>query len=396
MSEFIKRFIAGYTGQPDTIGTSNAYQSILDQSAAQDAERAGALGKINQFLGSADRQQIEQQYPSVDIGLDPGQEGPIQQPQLDRETALQMGLIQPELTPNQRWKRQVDALITSGNESLQKKGLSMLSQYQQRATEGSKAPTPSNAAKMAGELGLKRGTKPYNDFIKRYAFKKDFEVSGDKPMSVADLNKVEIPDPNNPGRFIKPPVSTTPNQLREMGGRIRETVGADAAGRYAMLDTASKAFNDIEQAIFRSDGTIDKQLIKDSFLMSKDPTPGKIASKWWTQNPQAAEVAQGFEMGIQAITRLETGAAMPESEIENTRSRFLPGPADSDELVQRKWNAYKYFIQNAKYMINPSVFKGSSVESLTDEVRKAADRALQEFEVGGGGDSVPSAPQGFY
>lgn len=65
----------------------------------------------------------------------------------------------------ERWKNQVNAMITSGDPVLQKEGLGMLQSYHQQATKAPSDPKRSSAAQMAIELGYKPGTKPYNDFI---------------------------------------------------------------------------------------------------------------------------------------------------------------------------------------------------------------------------------------
>lgn len=61
-----------------------------------------------------------------------------------------------------------------------------------------------------------------------------------------------------------------------------------------------------------------------------------------------------YDTGIQAITRGETGAAMPPSELANTRKRFQPSVLDDDETVRIKFEMYKEFVGGALKLLDPS------------------------------------------
>lgn len=61
-----------------------------------------------------------------------------------------------------------------------------------------------------------------------------------------------------------------------------------------------------------------------------------------------------MEMGIQAITRGETGAAMPPSEVENTRIRFMPKVSDSDEVIKLKLEMFRDFLDGSLKLIDPT------------------------------------------
>ncbi len=61
-----------------------------------------------------------------------------------------------------------------------------------------------------------------------------------------------------------------------------------------------------------------------------------------------------MEMGIQAITRGETGAAMPPSEVENTRIRFMPKITDSAAVIQVKLEMFREFLNGSLKLVDPT------------------------------------------
>lgn len=60
-----------------------------------------------------------------------------------------------------------------------------------------------------------------------------------------------------------------------------------------------------------------------------------------------------YDTGIQAITRGETGAAMPTSELENTRKRFQPFVFDNDETIRIKFEMFGDFLDGTLKLIDP-------------------------------------------
>ena len=112
---------------------------------------------------------------------------------------------------------------------------------------------------------------------------------------------------------------------------------AETVGKIMMMETAKALIPTIEQLLFNKDGTINRKNLAMSdipLVPGSSPMPGT----------KGAQLAQAMEVGIQAITRIETGAAMPASEVDNTRNRFQPNVWDSDEIVFQKVLSYKFFI----------------------------------------------------
>jgi len=139
-----------------------------------------------------------------------------------------------------------------------------------------------------------------------------------------------------------------------------------------MLDAAKSGFGTINKTLFGGGdpltGTIDRGAIATSQAISKGAPIGFVA-------PEGAALANAFERGIQAITRVETGAAMPDSELQNTRTRFQPSIADPDNVIRQKVMAYQLFINNASRYIDPRAAKQGKWEDAINIDKAMSDAA---------------------
>ena len=363
--------------------TADAWSQIMEQMKNEEALRAQSPEIVNSRLNAL--YELPLPATSSDKPI-------ISQEVFDRESEMAKRIkdTSGEATPQQRWKSQVDYMMKSADPALQERGLQMLEKYYDSTSGGENTSGAwSTHGKAAVDAGFIPGTPAYQEYVKKLAARSGVTVNvgkQDEPITVADLKNLQMPDGSNV------PYGTTPTQAKKMGVQSPEE-----AGKKAMLDTAVSQFENLDNLIFTPDGKVNRNIIQDAFFISIDPTPGKSVSKWILKNPAAAEVAQGLEYGMQAITRTETGAAMASEEISNTKARFMPGPTDSDAMVKMKWEAYKYFLTNASEMIDPKVRKGNDTKALSREVKKAADTALQKFvkpsvPAKGG---VPALPPGF-
>jgi len=199
---------------------------------------------------------------------------------------------------------------------------------------------------MAGvDFNTPEGKKIMLDAV----MKPDTQINmGQKAIPVTDLMKMRMPDGS------RPPVGITHEQAQQLGVTLHKDVSSDAASKLAMIDTAKQGIQDIKPIMFNPDGTINRGIIKEAWGIGvAEPVAGLVS-------PEAGKLFAGFEYGIQAITRAETGAAMPATEIDNTRKRFMPKPWDSDEVVNQKWSAYNLFLNNAKKYIDPKAAKSGN------------------------------------
>lgn len=161
-----------------------------------------------------------------------------------------------------------------------------------------------------------------------------------KPATQIDINKANqglfklepgtmLLDPNDPTKGVKP-----------VPGGSKDTLKGEQAAKVQMLRTARKAAKGIRKLIFDKDGNIDTL----NLINAAINLPGSDGRLLRTR----------MEFGIQAITRGETGAAMPPEEVENTRLRFMPSALDSKEIVKLKLEMFNDFLGGTLKLIDPT------------------------------------------
>ena len=152
-------------------------------------------------------------------------------------------------------------------------------------------------------------------------------VGGSTPFEIP--SGFMLKDPNDPSKGVTP----------IPGANTDKSVAGDA-GKIQMLRTAQKAYEGVEALIFDDDGTLNNANLAAAFV-------NLPASK-------GRSINQKMEVGIQAITRIETGAAMPPAEVQNTRKRFQPVLGDSNEQARAKLALFKDFINGTVKLVDPS------------------------------------------
>lgn len=166
---------------------------------------------------------------------------------------------------------------------------------------------------------------------------------GSTNITVGGNSNFKVPagfmtDPNDPGRVVPIP-----------GGPQAQRAG-ETAGKEAMLDVARRFTPVIKNTLF-SNGDVATGAIDRKALLQMDANnfgiPGALV-------PEGAEAGNAYELGIQGITRTETGAAMPKEEVDNTRRRFQPNSFDSDKAIRNKYLAYEHFLNNAGDYLDPN------------------------------------------
>jgi hypothetical protein len=179
MASFLDTLL-GYKGDhPKDV--ARAYQALEQQLSRQEGAQEG--------------QQWDEQFKNAQSqGLSPSQAG------LDNYEA-------PGSSPLERWKRQIDGMMKSGNPVLQKQAMSEMTQYRTQAvaaqSKGKDGYAPSTAAKMAGELGFKPGSDAYNNFIKSYAYKSNQNYAP-QLVTVPEAKSLEWVDPERRGEKVLP------------------------------------------------------------------------------------------------------------------------------------------------------------------------------------------------
>ena len=287
----------------------------------------------------------------------------------------------PDMTPLQRQRALAIQMISSPNKYVQEQGFDMLSKYQATVT----ADNRTSAIKDYEYSQAQDGAEPVS-FSKWKTDQKSkmFEAAGDKPMLYNELSKYMTSDGKNL------PYGTTPNQAKEMGVVIRKNQAVGDAGKTAMLSTAESAFPIIDEYMFDDNGEILESVMYGISAIDNLPLGlGNIGTKFLA--PDTKKVYNAFELGMQAITRTETGAAMPPEEIDNTKARFMPKPTDTDEVKRQKLKAYKYFITHASDLIDPTRAENKGL-TPSQRMKKAEEKAFKSVNSNLSNSDVPPPP----
>lgn len=295
-------------------------------------------------------------------------------------------MIQDELPTDasdaERAKMQIDAMMATGNPNMINKAMELMPTLFGEQVKVPKAVTESRSAayKQATDMGLVPGTQPHMDMVRQLATQNkgvNIDMSSpEDPISVTDLGKMIMPD----GTAV--PYGTTPSEAKAMGVELTTTMAAGDAGKAAMLDTALKGFDVIDEYL-GIEGDMDNKLLMEMSAIEFTGLASHLVSE------EAGQLYQAFETGMQAITRTETGAAMAKEEIENTKKRFMPKPYDKPAVRRQKINAYKNFIKNATEYLNP-VNKGSMTQ---EQLEANFEEAIQKsFKAAGLDESTVHSP----
>lgn len=151
--------------------------------------------------------------------------------------------------------------------------------------------------------------------------------------------------------------------VKPIPGGPRDNVTGESAGKAQSLRTAQNAFPDIEGLVFDEDGDLNDVNL--------------VNAQLGTPLTDGRELRQKMELGIQAITRIETGAAMAPSELDNTRLRFMPQPFDTKELARFKLDMFKDFVNGTLKLIDPTG-RFSEERFLTEFQKRVNDRKEAE------------------
>jgi hypothetical protein len=181
--------------------------------------------------------------------------------------------------------------------------------------------------------GYQPGTPEFQAAIKQAVLKSGVTVNmGDSSYKVPAGYMMN--DPQDPAKGVKP-----------IPGSDADRLTPEQAGKVQMMRSAQNQLPIVEKYLFKKDGTINEENVLNSQQM------GPFAGLPFTAG---RTLRTAMEQGIQAITRVETGAAMPESEVENTRVRFMPKPLDSNSLKMIKYEMFRDFINGSLKLVDPS------------------------------------------
>ena len=235
---------------------------------------------------------------------------------------------------------------------------------------------PTAAHKNALKFGPE-GSQPYLDFLKNSGGGVNVNLpkqsAGQVYFSPQDAKNFVMKDGNPvPPSLIGQPWTAIGDQLRYK----QAPLAGENAGKLAMMDAAAAAIPGLEKILFGGDpmkGEINrgalfgKAAAQLTIPLTDIPLIPGYAIEYYDKTKGGTSLAQGYEMGIQGITRTETGAAMPDTELGNTRKRFEPGAGDSDFQIRQKHMAYKLFINNAREYLREGFKDRPSADNINFE-----------------------------
>lgn len=131
--------------------------------------------------------------------------------------------------PLQRWQQQVQALVQSGNPVLRKQGESMMDDYRRRSTEKQSMPADPEGVKYAKSIGLKPGTKEFEQFVRDYTAKSGSETAQIQNLRAQGLepgtpefneamNKLLFPEDKEKESYVTPAQAAKMEYTEEFGG----------------------------------------------------------------------------------------------------------------------------------------------------------------------------------
>ena len=159
---------------------------------------------------------------------------------------------------------------------------------------------------------------------------------------------VAVTGPNGQQMLVQPP--TKPGgkaEIVQIGGvavtpsKNNAAMNPGQAAQVAMMEQGSKNIDDFSAKIFVPTGDPSAPVRLNKSLLANVNLPlGSIGG-------EARESRTAIRNAIEARLRLESGAAVPETEVDRALDRFMPKPWDSVESAQYKLGQLKQFFGSA-------------------------------------------------
>lgn len=215
--------------------------------------------------------------------------------------------------------------------------------------------TPASLEKF-NKSGSFADLKPVAVEEQRTSLAKNLELAGIDPLSAEGkkIIKESIVKPGvkidlNQGldfkvplgfKAVKDPETGKITGLEPVPGGPKDNLSGENAAKAQMLRTAQKAAEGIRKFVFDKEGEVN--------------TGTLFAAAFNIPGTDGRELRNKMEFGIQAITRSETGAAMPAEEVDNTRERFMPSMLDSKRTIELKLQMFDEFLSGTLKLIDPT------------------------------------------
>ena len=262
--------------------------------------------------------------------------------------------LAPKMSPSERIKAQLDAMMLSGNQSLQKRAL------QEIGKPGAVNDKMSNSARIATDIGLTPGTPAFNQFVQSHAMKAGTTVNmGGKAGNLSKDEKVEGNlDPEAPFVWGK---NGIPSPVKTSAFTEAQQKAQGFADRMQSAET--------EMAELMASG-FDPTTIQQK-VGEKVPY---IGSHIQTGEQQLATRLQ--RDWIRSKLRDESGATINVDEMESEIETYFPQPGDGPIVMASKARAR---LKAAEAMKTKSgkfqPYSQSERKALRDIVKKDIEKA---------------------
>jgi hypothetical protein len=201
-------------------------------------------------------------------------------------------------------------------------------------------------------------------------------VTEDKFIPLADYKHYSMPD----GSEL--PAGMRQSDVARLGLKYKAETkppSGEIAGRLALLESAADKVSMVESLVLDENGQV-KPGIMGAFTAYKlDPFASKLASNLMNKmagNEDAQTAYTAINQGTQAILRTETGAAMPQIEVANVMSRYLPDVTDNPTQASFKIKTYFEILKRMAARLDPNSALNHGRELTKQQI---ADEAFLEL-----------------
>jgi hypothetical protein len=189
-------------------------------------------------------------------------------------------------------------------------------------------PSPTTLEQNLGLAGLIKGTPKYQEAALNYIIKPQIGVLGDKPVPISDLQRLQLPSGE------QPTIGMTRPQLEAAGATFRPPAPPPPT-EGALL--ASGFYDRMKQA--NAEITPKREELLSSAMQALAYNAPMVGNYLADPEYQAARQAQ--ENFVTAVLRRESGAAIPQQEMESAIKKYFPMPGDNKTVIEQKRNLRK-------------------------------------------------------
>ena len=246
----------------------------------------------------------------------------------EKNPGSEINIIDYQVSPLERWRQQVDALVESDNPILRKQGMDMMASYHQKATTPTSGETTPNSWRefMLSTNPEDRTPEAYRKFLldNRSASAVNVNLGAQKEGMPLSLEEKEMY--NLPGDQTYVHTKTGPKPLKQYGFTEAEWKTAQFASQ---MDHSSQILNGLEGEGFRATEVVDKLgeilPVGSSYVLSPAQQVWLNAAQQW----------------VRAKLRRESGAVIGDDEMSKEIQTFFAQPGDSESTIRSKAYARK-------------------------------------------------------